>query len=77
VNHGGANGQYGAGAVVDLRAGDEVKLVDLQVGQEMQLAGGTICVRLEHKNGNIARLRIVADRRIRIQFPAKVPAFQG
>ncbi|MFN8760256.1 MAG: hypothetical protein ACK5XA_15785 [Tagaea sp.] len=41
--------------------------IELQVGERIELDGGRIELVLEQKNGQRARLRIVADRSIAIQ----------
>lgn len=52
-------------------------VVDLRVGEKLSLDSGRIAVILEHKSGQIARLRIVAPKSVKIEFPQKIPALAG
>ena len=57
------------GAVVDLKVGERLTL-DNQLGR-------SVTVTLEHKSGQLARLRIAAEESIKIELPHKLPAPAG
>lgn len=44
-------------------------VVDLKVGEVLRLDSGRIIVALEHKSGQLARLRIIADESVKIEKP--------
>jgi hypothetical protein len=70
-----------AGVVVDVRVGEELTLDLQQLLVDTAGAGlslGSITVRVEKKDGQRARLRVVADQRIKVSRPPpKYPAKAG
>lgn len=68
------------GVSVDVRVGEELTLDLSALGAAMGLSLGTIRLRVERKDGQRARLRVVADTRIKVSRPPPrgvIPAKAG
>lgn len=51
--------------------------MDVHVGETVKIDGGKICLVVEQKSGQKARLRIVAPREVVIEWPKRIPAVAG
>lgn len=69
------NDKPNSGVVIDVRVGEELTL-DLDAALGLSL--GPIRVKVEKKDGQRARLRVVADQRIMVRRPPpRIPAKAG
>jgi hypothetical protein len=76
VSHNGTEALNGRGAVVDLRIGEVISF-DCGPGDIVSIDRGRIVLLLEQKSGQLARLRIIAERHIRIEIPRRAQAIAG
>lgn len=47
------------------------KVIEVRQGQTIRVDGGRVCITLEHKSGQVARLRIVAPESAPIEAPER------
>lgn len=47
------------------------KIIEVRHGQTIRVDGGRVCITLEHKSGQVARLRIVAPETAPIEAPER------
>lgn len=76
------NDKANAGVVMDVRVGEELTLdlceLLVDVARRGGLSLGPITVKVEKKDGQRARLRVVADQRIKVSRPQpRIPVKAG